>query len=186
MYIDDAITQISGFEGRVHWMYLDTRGNVTAGVGQMLPNAKSATKFPFRRPTAELANPGDILKEFALVKSMKPGLVAGAYRRAESLLLDDPSINAMLHGSLSASAGELAGLFPMFYTYPDAAKVALLDMHFNLGTTKLGHEYTGLCKAVNLQRWPIVSQQCHRMGISAARNDWTAAQFMLCVRAVSA
>ncbi|HEV8189463.1 MAG TPA: hypothetical protein VGP83_17040 [Pyrinomonadaceae bacterium] len=181
MYLDDAVEQVSIWEGRVHWMYLDTRGNVTAGVGQMLPNIMSAVKLPFRRPNAELAETDEIIADFGIVKALKPGMIAAAYRRSASLLLDDATINITLRATLAESAVELANLFPMFYTYPLAAKVGLLDMHFNLGATKLGHEYTGFCKAVNLQRWSIAAQQCHRKGISDARNDWARKQFSQCV-----
>ena len=32
-YIDQALAQIEQFEGRVPWMYLDTKSKVTVGIG---------------------------------------------------------------------------------------------------------------------------------------------------------
>jgi GH24 family phage-related lysozyme (muramidase) len=183
MYLDDAVAKISSFEGRIHWMYLDTRGNVTTGVGQMIPNAISAMEYPFRRSNAELATMDEIAAEFKLVQALKPGLVAAAYRRMSSLLLDDASINIILRATLAESASELSRLFPLFYTYPDPAKVALLDMQFNLGSSKLAHKFSGFCRAVNLLRWPLAAQQCHRLDIAQERNDWTIEQFHQCVMA---
>jgi GH24 family phage-related lysozyme (muramidase) len=45
------LPKLKVFEGSVPYMYLDTTGNVTVGVGKMLPNAAAAQKLGFiRRP----------------------------------------------------------------------------------------------------------------------------------------
>jgi len=34
-------------EANIPWMYCDSRGNVTVGIGHLIPNAEAATKLPF-------------------------------------------------------------------------------------------------------------------------------------------
>lgn len=183
MYLDDAVTSISGFEGRIHWMYLDTRGNVTVAVGKMLPDAQAAIQYPFRRQTAELAETNEIVEEFALVKAMRPGLVAGAYRRLASLLLDDTAIDQILRLTIGESVSELERVFPQFLGFPDQAKVGLLDMHYNLGLPHLIREFPDFCTAVKGKRWLLAGRFCHRAGINIERNDWTRKQFVTCAQA---
>ena len=50
-------------------MYLDTRSNVTVGVGQLLATVAAAQELPFvQRDTAEAATPQDIEADFNAVK----------------------------------------------------------------------------------------------------------------------
>jgi GH24 family phage-related lysozyme (muramidase) len=178
MYLDDAVAVLVDFEGRIHWMYLDTDGNVTVGVGEMLPTSADALHLPFLCQNAQLATPAEIVAQFDAVKRMEPGLKPLAYRRFESLLLADADIDAALRATLSRCAGELSALFPDFHEFPDAAKVALLDMRFNLGLTRLRKEYPHFCSSVGQHRWDVAALQCHRIQPDKQRNQWTQEQFI--------
>lgn len=178
MYLDDAVTAIVGFEDRIHWMYLDTTGNVTVGVGQCLPTPDAALLYPFRRQSAEFATRDEILAQYETVKQMTPGHVPGAYRRFESLLLTDLDIDTILRNTLLRCAVELAALFPDFHDYPDPAKIGLIDMRFNLGLTRLREEFHAFCRAVSERRWDAAAAQCHRIQPSKGRNQWTREQFI--------
>lgn len=179
-YIDKAVEVITGFEGRVHWMYLDTVGVVTVGVGQALPTATSALAYPFQRPNAEFASREEILAEYESVKAMPRGKVAKAYRRSTSLLLADDAIDKILRNSIQVGViDELRILFASFDSFPDPAKLALIDMAFNLGITKLRRGYPNFCGLVKQQLWQAASSRCHRIGPSDERNAWTANQLLL-------
>jgi len=56
----------------------------------------------------------------------------------------------------------------------------LLDMQFNMGINRLRKDFPDFCNAVNSLRWPVAAMQCHRAAVSAARNAWTAEQFVKC------
>jgi len=43
---DQSLAQLKTFEGCVPWMYRDTVGRVTVGVGLMLPDAAAACALP--------------------------------------------------------------------------------------------------------------------------------------------
>jgi GH24 family phage-related lysozyme (muramidase) len=179
MYLDDAVQATAGFEGRIHWMYLDTKGNVTVGVGQLLPTPDAASEFRFRRHTAEFATQAEIRAEFVLVRDMKAGLVPLSYRRFSSLLLASEDIDSNLSSTMADCVLELGKLFPDFQAYPDPAKIALLDMRFNLGITRLREEFPKFCALVKAQNWLGACLESRRQDIAAHRNDWTAEQFML-------
>jgi GH24 family phage-related lysozyme (muramidase) len=185
-YLDEAIEIISGFEGRAQWMYLDTVGIVTVGVGQALLTPSSALSYPFQRPNAEFATREEILAEYATVKVMPPGRVAKAYRRSTSLLLADTAIDDKLRESIQNCVADLLILFPKFDGFPDAAKLGLIDMTFNLGITKIRRGYPNFCGFVRQEMWKEASPRCHRIGPSEERNAWTANQFLLAAKAADA
>lgn len=179
MYLDDAVAATAGFEGRIQWMYLDTANQVTVGVGEMLLTGHDALFHRFRRPNAEYADRAEILAEFQRVKQMTPGYTAKSYRRSDSLLLADEDIDKALRHAIRSCASDLAALFPDFHEYPDAAKIALIDMRFNLGLTGLRQKFPKLCLLVTAQRWDEASLECHRLDLSDERNAWTKEQFLL-------
>jgi GH24 family phage-related lysozyme (muramidase) len=185
-YLDEAVEIIVGFEGRVQWMYLDTVGVVTVGVGQALLTPASALAYPFQRPNAEFASREEILTEYATVKTMPRGKVAKAYRRSTSLLLADAAIDDKLRDTILNCVAELRVLFENFDTFPDPAKLGLIDMTFNLGMTKLRRGYPNFCGFVRQQMWKEASLRCHRTGPSDARNAWTMNQFVLASKVADA
>lgn len=176
-YLDEAIASLRRFEGSVPWMYLDTAGRVTVGIGLMLPSLEAARILPFafgdRKATIE-----EIAQEFARVSAMKPGLLAKLYRRAQSLTLSDDAINGRLHQTLLGFEGYLRAHLAGYDGLPDAAKLGLLDMVYNLGPGKLFAEYPELLKAVLEGNWKAAAAASFRRGPATARNAWTRQQFL--------
>ena len=46
-YLEQSLTKLKEFEGCVPWMYRDTAGKLTVGVGLMLPDARAAAALPY-------------------------------------------------------------------------------------------------------------------------------------------
>ena len=44
-YLEQSLEKLKEFEGCVPWMYRDTVGKVTVGVGLMLPDVEAAQAF---------------------------------------------------------------------------------------------------------------------------------------------
>ncbi len=176
-YLDVAIARLREFEGSVPWMYLDTLGKVTVGVGVMLPNARSAGGLPFligeRNATEE-----EIAAEFARVSGLAKGKVAAFYRKADGLRLSDEAIDERLRDVLEGFEGYLREHVKGYGGLPDAAKVALLDMVYNLGPGKLFREYPKLIAAVERGDWSSAAKASFRHGPAPARNSWTKEQFL--------
>lgn len=180
MYIDDSVKSLTGFEGFIPWMMLDTRGYVTCGVGQMLPNPAAACALPFMNIARAAASEDEIVADCSRVKAMKPGQVPSAYRIETSLTLSAQSISDLLRYRVNGFDGQLRGYFTDYDAYPDCAKVALLDMCFNLGFGGL-LRYPTMNAAIKVLDWATAAKECHRNSISDDRNEWARKQFLAAI-----
>lgn len=180
--LSDSAAQTELWEEKVPYMYLDTRGYVTVGTGQMLANVTAAQALPFLNQWgAGPATPQQVADDYFRVKSMQLGMLAENYRIYSSPGLADSEIAKLLISSLGFVEDQLANLFPGYASFPGPAKMGLRDMGYNLGITRLRDEYCGplhkFGPAVLAQDWQTASAACHRNGPSLARNSWTAEQF---------
>ena len=158
-------------------MYLDTVGKVTVGVGMMLANEIAAHALPFVAGETP-ATPDEIGREFARVSAMKKGQLARFYFNKKALQLSTETIDAKLRDTLQGFEGYLRSNIHSYDALPDAAKLALLDMVYNLGPGRLFAEYPRLIAAVERGDWKAAATSSLRRGPSAARNAWTRQQFL--------
>ena len=176
-YLDESLAKLEWFEGAIPWMYLDTRGYVTVGVGLMLPNAAAAQKLPFivgqRTATAD-----EIATEYTRVEALPMGRPALFYRQENGLMLEKVEIDSLLRTVLAGFEGELRAGLTGYDQFPDSVKLALLDMAYNLGPVGLLHGYPTLIAAVEAGNWSKAGNNCFRHGPGAARNLWTQKQFL--------
>jgi GH24 family phage-related lysozyme (muramidase) len=179
-YLEQSLTKLKEFEGCVPWMYRDTVGKVTVGVGLMLPDAKAAQALPFflgsRPATLE-----DIAAEYARVDAMTLGRASSFYKTPTSLELTQQTIDAKLSSVLQGFEADLRTEFPHYDTLPDAIKMALLDMIYNLGPAGLFKGFPHLVAAIQTGSWVQAAEHCMRRGPSTARNNWTRQQFLSAV-----
>lgn len=185
-YLDDSVAQIEVFEGRVRWLYLDTKGNVTCAVGLMLPNLAAALALPFQIMSGGVEVPataGQILADFNRVADMQPGLKASAYECATSVFLADDEMDSLLRKVVAANDSLLSKFYKTYVAWPDAAKLAILDMCYNLGAQHLERTYPTMDGYLNLVPPNFIgaSEQCARDANDPefeARNEWTRKQFL--------
>ena len=176
-YLDEAVSRLKEFEGSVPWMYLDTVGRVTVGVGSMLPDARMAGLLPFqvneRAATAE-----EISAEFARVSGMAKGRPAEFYRKRGGPRLGEDTIDTKLCEALEGSEGYLRAHLRGYDDVPVSGKLALLDMIYNLGPGRLFHEFPKFLDAIERRDWSEAAKFSVRRGPSAARNRWTRSQLL--------
>ena len=184
-YLDDSLAHLEIFEGTVPWMYLDTKGFVTVGVGELLANAAKAETLAFLDPDGEASTQGAILDEFNRVSALAPAKVAAFYRSPTSPVLPHSAIDTLLMNHLNFFDGQLAGRFQNYAGFPDPAKLGLLDMIYNLGQVGLFQHFPHFMAAVDKQDWLGAAANCHRVGPSQARNDWTQQQFLAAAAAAA-
>ena len=159
-------------------MYLDTRGNVTIWVGFEVPSALAAQSLPLYLSGGTLAcTEQEKAAAWETVSAMQPGRLASSYGYSGCPVMLPSDGDALLMAKLDASDAELQADYPGFESFPDAVKMALLDMDWNLGDPKLRNTYPRFDAAVDRQDWKTAALQCSREGIQPARNAWTAAQF---------
>jgi GH24 family phage-related lysozyme (muramidase) len=179
-YFDQAIAKLKEFEGCVPWMYRDTAGKVTVGVGFMLPNEAAACALPFL-VAAGPANLEQIASEFARVDALPPGKPPAFYKTGTSPQLLQRFIDTRLTTVLTETEATLREKLPDYAKLPDVVKIVLLDMAYNLGPVGLLTGYPQMLDAVRAGSWSQAAAECWRDGISFARNSWAQQQLLSAV-----
>jgi GH24 family phage-related lysozyme (muramidase) len=179
-YLEQSLGKLKEFEGCVPWMYRDTVGKVTVGVGLMLPDAKAAQSLPFILGT-RTATLEEIAAEYARVDALPLGHASAFYKTPTSLQLTPQTIDAKLSSVLEGFEANLRTEFPHYDALPDGVKMALLDMIYNLGPAGLFKGFPHLVAAVQTGAWAQAAEHCMRRGPAPARNNWTQLQFLSAV-----
>jgi GH24 family phage-related lysozyme (muramidase) len=187
------IPDLIHFEGAVAHMYRDSApaGNITTGIGCMLPTSASALALPWTisTPTGPInASVHDVTTDYARVLRMPVGLAARAYRAPTSVELLEANIEAIAVRRLETEfLPALRELCPGFDAFPGPAQSALIDCAWNLGPgapSTPARRATGLrafptlLRYCNAGRWADAAVECHRSTARPERNDWTRAKFM--------
>lgn len=161
-------------EGSISHMYLDTRGFVTVAVGQLLRTAEAAQELDFvHRDTGQPAGAAEIAQDYASIKQQPPGKIASHYRQFTTLDLPEPAIDALLDKRIEGFEAGLRRDFTHYDSYPDAAKLGLMDMVFNLGNAGVVNKFPTFAKAARSHDWATCAKECRRVGISDHRNEVT-------------
>src|ERR1700688_2463084 len=96
-------------------------------------------------------SPDAMLADYTRVLSLPPGRLSGFYRSTTSPTLPHAAIDSLLLQHLTFFDGHLSQQFSAYSTFPDPAKLALLDMIYNLGVTGLFKGYPTLMGQVQKQ-----------------------------------
>ena len=97
-----AIAMLQDYEGNVRHMYLDTRGYVTVGVGQLLATATDATRFAFYltsakvKPLHRAATTGEITTEYGVVAALPKGNSPAFYGKSTTMEMTQADIDPLL------------------------------------------------------------------------------------------
>lgn len=150
-------------EGRVPWMYPDSEGNVTIGVGHLIPNAESGTGLPLMaRKAKRAATPDEIRAAWTYVRTNRQ-----PYR---DVYLEEPAIDKLLEQDCARCQYPLRRAFGTALDLPRPAVIALWDMAFNLGSFGA---FPRLRMAIAIGDFEMASQECVRRSIGKIRNDMT-------------
>ena len=167
-------------------MYVDTAGRVTVGVGHLLtidPYQKPVTMYHLN--TNKVASMEDIRTEYCrMILERKDNVVASYYEKYASLVMRDKDIDALTSLHIESFAMELKVIFPgLMFSLSDAreyniginsenVQMALFDMIFNLGATKLRKGFPKFCMYIREGNFEMAAKECNRIGISKERNDY--------------
>jgi hypothetical protein len=116
----------------------------------------------------------------------RPALFDRVHNPAQAVELSKPDIDALLRTVVTGFEQHLRAGVKNYDALPDPAKLALLDMAYNLGPDKLFKEFPRLIQAVAASNWELAAEHSMRRGPSAARNEWTRQQFLSLVPAAPA
>ncbi len=159
----------------VPYMYKDKKDNVTVGIGTLLENAQEAKNLPFvERGTNKPAHDNHKINAFNKVKNSPISGTAGhlKFKPVTNIVLleADAVIQASkdLHGFINLMNHK--SYFPEFDSYPETAKLGLLDMAYNLGVEGTTKEYPDFTTAVRHRDWNMAAKESDRPQLSSGRN----------------
>lgn len=158
------------FEGVIPHLYLDTRGNVTCGVGFLLANRAAVDAYEWH-PNLNAAH-----ADYDKVRVMAPGHVASYYASACTAHLTDETMHEHFDRHVASVRSQLASSWHLA-DLPRDAQIALVDMAFNLGVAGLD-KFKKLHAAVDARDWATAATECSRKGVQQARNDATRDLFL--------
>jgi GH24 family phage-related lysozyme (muramidase) len=175
----DILDRTKRFEGDVQFMYLDSLGFVTVGVGHLLATVDDAQNVSFVvRADGTSATPDQIAADYAAVKAMPANLDSSKYKSATQLALAQGVDDALLTVDLGKAEDQLRSAFANYDGFPAPVQAALIDMMYNMGP---GHfnaaKWPRLFAAINAGDWATAAAQCDRPQVSPARNAEVAALF---------
>ena len=162
---------ITRFEGRLTFMYLDTKGYVTTGVGNLIDPMAPALSLPWLHKSDGLpATRAEIVDDWNRVKaaqSMKM-LGGGIFARLTKLYLADASIDSLVPARSSLNEATLhPELWRLGHLPGRLAQLAILDMAWNMGPA-FGFP---LFRAAAARRdWAACADECTIVGAPAERN----------------
>jgi GH24 family phage-related lysozyme (muramidase) len=169
-----------GIEEYVPHMYLDTDGNVTVGIGHLVEDVDEAKALSFiKRDTNVGATATEIEQDFNRVK--QSGLVnaiAPAFKPLTSLTMTEADAVNLALKDMEEFLKILRDpkYFPEFDTYPELAKMGILNLAYNVGADDARFDYKETAAAVLRRNWKKAGIE-QRDGRKAPRIDIAQAWF---------
>ncbi|VAW27453.1 hypothetical protein MNBD_BACTEROID06-1343, partial [hydrothermal vent metagenome] len=155
-------------------------GHMTIGVGHLVPNLAAALKLNLVvGKTGAIATKEQITADYENVKKhWLANAAAPYYKKYTQLIMKKVEVNRLINQHINKFYTELKRLYPDFDDYPTEVRLALLDMIFNLGMTKLRNLFPKLNKAVKAKKWAEAAAESRRkFPVSDARNNYVRALF---------
>lgn len=173
--ITTLMQQLEQQEGRIPHMYRDTRGYITIGVGHLIQNEAAACELELIYADSHLpATDETIRQEYRSLRTQPYGLrhIAADFLPYTRLILTDTAIDRLTRQHIERFGDELSILYgaQALAEMPEQVQLALFDMIFNLGMSKLQHGFPRFNHHIRNGDWASAAVESHRRGISEARN----------------
>lgn len=142
-------TYVRRWEGVCLWMYLDTKGKVTTGVGFLIDSIQAAQALPWVvRSTGHPASPAEIAQEWRRVHAMQDkkhlnGLNA-IWINSSRLRLTQATVDRQLDRMTPDYLAGVRKTLPKLGSFPADAQLAILDEAWQNGMAYLETKEKGL------------------------------------------
>lgn len=166
-------------EGCTNWLYCDSRGFPTTGIGNLVASADAAVLLPWHHLGSGLdATDEDKRAGWkTVVDAFIKGRSATAYRSMTTLRLTAEYVYQLAATRIEREfVPGIRRLCHDFDEWPEPAQMAIVDMAYNLGLHGLSHfvNFLGACQA---RDWATAARECHRATCRESRNEWTKRMF---------
>lgn len=178
--LDDArlLDWFTRHEGNVPHMYRDARGNVAVGIRHPLESPAVAQRLAFmRRADGERATRAEIAADYDAIAAQPVGLAWPRYRAATTLELPTTAIEALFLQRIARFRAELTLHFTGYEAFPEAARLALLDIAYDVGGNGLLTRFPRLVRGVRAGDWAWCARECTRADVTRERDAATRALF---------
>lgn len=162
--------RLERWEGRTNYMYLDTAGVVTVGVGHALFTPASAYALPWD-------DHADVVSGFITVMTAKKPMPAAWYRHFTAARLPEDYIDAMRDLDVQLKLTQITRALPEWKAWPNDVREGIIDIAYNCGVGGL-LKFPKMLAACRAGDWDTAANESHRPQVSVARNDDVAALFM--------
>lgn len=176
---------LSRYEGNINHLYLDTKGKVTVGIGHLISNKNAMSGVTlYKVKNKLLSTPATLqekMSEFTNIAKLPWGKRYGAesFESHTTLKMKEFDINNLFNKHLDSFYNDLKNIYKKekgfsqnFDDFHQNVQLALFDMIFNLGATKLVNSFPKFNTAIKKGNFEEAAKQSHRLDISEARNKY--------------
>lgn len=166
----------AGIEDFIPYMYKDLEEFVTVGIGHLLRKASDTKKIPFvERGTNKSVHDNHKINAFNKVRNSPISGQAGAsaFRPLTNIVISEADAIKIAEDDLRGFIGLLRHRtnFPEFDSYPETAKLGLLDMAYTLGVEGTKTGYPDFTTAVRHRDWNMAAKESDRPQLPSGRNQ---------------
>jgi len=122
-------------EGVLPFMYLDSKGYVTTGMGNLIDSPEAAMALPWHTSSGARASNAEIREAWERVK-LRSDLAptgGGSFAGVTSLRLSERDINETVKAKLEEIERDLLGAYPTLDNWPADAQMGVLSMAWAMG-----------------------------------------------------
>jgi GH24 family phage-related lysozyme (muramidase) len=149
-------------EGRILHMYLDIKGLVTCGVGNLIDSVREAQKLPWKRQSSgELATSGEVAAAWRRLKDRQDLARRGTVHALAltGLVLSDEDVDALVARKLAENDAFITGWFPNFQAIPADAELAIHSMAWAVGPA-FNRKFPNFTRVALAEDWRAAALAC--------------------------
>ena len=180
----EFVAFVSQYEGVTDWMYLDVKGLVTSGIGNLLEPIALAQALPWTCSYTRAATPTEVTNGWMTVKSRQDLklLGGGHYKSVCDLRLSKAAVADLVRKRMQDNEDQLSVWFPAYQDFCADAQMAIMSIAWAVGDN-FARTFPRFRAAANAGDWLTAAAESHISDGNPARNE--ANRYLLTMAATS-
>lgn len=162
----DQFSFTSKWEGIYPFLYLDSKGIMTCGVGFRVYGREDLKRFPWDRLIAAQA-------DYVEVERLGPGHTLTEYHLVTAARLSYEGMQQMFENEVLGVRSELQRAGWKLQNHPVPVQIAIIDLAYNLGMHGI-EKFKRFRAAIDARDYGQAAIESHRKDVQEARNVATA------------
>ncbi len=178
-----VIEKIEEYEKRINYLYLDSKGYVTIGVGHLVKDRNSMSSIVLCKTKNnvpyQLATIKEKQDEYDNVAKQPKNYKAAWYKQHTKLVMKKEDIDVLRNKDIDSFYKELTNIYKKskgyhdnFDNLPKNVQLALFDMIYNLGANRIVNKFFNFDKAIKAGDWAKAANESNRSKIGTERNKY--------------